>query len=317
MSAEFSHEPVLLNECIDNLKIDKDGIYIDCTAGGGGHSIEILKRLSDKGLLIAIDRDQNAVDRVNERLRDANLSGRYIVVKDNYLNIEKIKEKYAPEGVAGILMDLGVSSHQLDTIERGFSYHEDAPLDMRMDISEVKTAYDVVNYYTKDELSRILWDYGEEKYARKIASAIEYKRKIKLLETTLELTELVKSCYPPNERFKGKHPARKTFQAIRIEVNEELSTLSKALESAAEILLPGGRLAVITFHSLEDRITKVLFSKLENPCECPPDFPVCVCHKVSMYHRVNRKPILPSGLEINDNRRSRSAKLRVLERNQT
>jgi len=314
MGSTFSHESVLLKECIENLDIKKDGVYIDCTAGGGGHSIEILKRLDKRGLLIAIDRDQEAIDAINKRFEQAKLVGKYIVVKDNYVNIEKIKEKYAPEGVNGILMDLGVSSYQLDTASRGFSYHEDAPLDMRMDKSDTNTAYNVVNTYTKEKLTNILFEYGEEKYARKIASAIEYKRKNAKINTTLELAEIVKSCYPAKERFKGKHPARKTFQAIRIEVNQELSILSDTIEKAANTLVPGGRLAIITFHSLEDRIVKVIFSKLENPCECPPDFPICVCNKVSMYRKINKKPILPSDLELINNRRSRSAKLRVLQR---
>ncbi len=313
MSIKFSHEPVLLNECIKALNIDKKGTYIDCTAGGGGHSIEIAKRLGREGMLIAIDRDQVAVDVVTKRLKDENLLAKYIVVKDNYLNIENIIKKYAKENILGILMDLGVSSYQLDTIERGFSYHDDAKLDMRMDTSETKTAFNVVNTYTKEKLIEILFKYGEEKYTRKIVNAIMYKRKNKPIETTLELAELVKSCYPPKERFKGKHPARKTFQAIRIEVNDELTILENTLVAAAESLQKGGRLAVITFHSLEDRIVKVIFSKLENPCECPPDFPICVCNKVSMFKRINRKPILASDLELNNNRRSRSAKLRVIE----
>jgi len=313
MKNKFSHESVLLNESIEYLNIKSDGTYIDCTAGGGGHSLEILKRLSEKGLLIAIDRDQVAVDEVNRKLKNAKLKGRYIVVKDNYMNIEKIKEQYAKDGVNGILMDLGVSSYQLDTVERGFSYHENAPLDMRMDTNEKITAYNVVNEYTKDKLTKILREYGEERYARRIASAIEYKRKEKKIETTLELAEIVKRSYPAKDRFKGKHPARKTFQAIRIEVNEELTTLENMLAGAANILVKEGRFVVITFHSLEDRIVKVIFSKLENPCDCPPDFPICVCKKVARHKRVSKKPILPSDLEINNNRRSRSAKLRVLE----
>lgn len=313
MSIEFSHEPVLLKECLEALNIDKKGTYIDCTAGGGGHSIEIAKLLDSDGMLIAIDRDQTAVDTVTKRLKDENLLTKYIVVKDNFMNIENIINENAKENTLGILMDLGVSSYQLDTVDRGFSYHENAKLDMRMDKSETKTAYTVVNTYTKEKLTEILFKYGEEKYTRKIVNAIMYKRKNNPIETTLELAELVKNCYPPKDRFKGKHPARKTFQAIRIEVNDELTTLENTLVAAAESLQKGGRLAVISFHSLEDRIVKVIFSKLENPCECPPDFPICVCHKVSMFKRINRKPILASDLELNNNRRSRSAKLRVIE----
>lgn len=314
MNDNFSHTSVMLDECIEYLNIDKDGIYVDCTAGGGGHSSEILKRLSSKGLLIAIDRDQRAVEEVDNKLGSLNCQGNYIVVKDNYLNVEKIIKKYAPGGVSGILMDLGVSSYQLDNASRGFSYHEEASLDMRMDTNQTKTAFDVVNHYTKEEITNILFRYGEEKYARRIADAIIYKRQTNSIETTIELANIIKQAYPAKDRFKGKHPARKTFQAIRIEVNDELTTLKNMLNDAAFSLKLGGRLVIITFHSLEDRIVKVNFSTLERPCDCPPDFPICVCKKISKHKKVFKKPLIPSELEINNNSRSRSAKLRVLER---
>ncbi|MDX1359361.1 MAG: 16S rRNA (cytosine(1402)-N(4))-methyltransferase RsmH, partial [Clostridia bacterium] len=254
MSQEFKHESVLPDETIKYLNIEKDGKYIDCTAGGGGHSSMILSQLGRKGLLIAIDRDADAVRATEERLKSVKTNGKYIVLKDNFLNIDKIIEENVPEGVDGILMDLGVSSHQLDKAERGFSYHDDAPLDMRMDTDENITAYDVVNTYTKEKLAQVIGRYGEEKHAGRIASAIVHKRKETPITTTTELAEIIKAAYPPKERFRGKHPARKTFQAIRIEVNKELEILEEAVTKAANALKPGGRLAVISFHSLEDRI---------------------------------------------------------------
>lgn len=313
MDESFKHESVLPDETIKYLNIEKDGKYIDCTAGGGGHSSMILSQLGKGGLLIAIDRDAKAVKATNERLKEVKTNGKYIVLKDNFLNIEKIIEEYVPEGVDGILMDLGVSSHQLDQAERGFSYHEDAPLDMRMDTDETITAYDVVNNYTKEKLTSVIGRYGEEKYAGRIASAIIHKRKDTPIKTTNELAEIIKAAYPPKDRFKGKHPARKTFQALRIEVNRELEILEEAVTKAANLLKPGGRLAVISFHSLEDRIVKIAFSTLEKPCICPPTFPVCVCKRVSRHKVISKKPILPTDDEINNNRRSRSSKLRIIE----
>lgn len=313
MNESFQHESVLPDETIRHLNIEKDGKYIDCTAGGGGHSSMILSQLGKGGLLIAIDRDADAVKATEERLKNVKTNGKYIVLKDNFLNIEKIIEEYVPEGVDGILMDLGVSSHQLDKAERGFSYHEDAPLDMRMDTDETMTAFDVVNNYTKDKLTSVIGKYGEERYAGRIASAIIHKRKDTPIKTTTELAEIIKTAYPPKDRFKGKHPARKTFQALRIEVNRELEILEETVTKAANALKPGGRLAVISFHSLEDRIVKVAFSTLENPCICPPTFPVCVCKRVSRHKVISKKPILPTDDEINNNRRSRSSKLRIIE----
>lgn len=313
MGKAFNHESVLPDETIKYLNIEKNGKYIDCTAGGGGHSRQILERLGNGGLLIAIDRDNEAIEETNRVLEGTDTKAKYVVLKDNFLNIDKIIENYAPDGVDGILMDLGVSSHQLDESERGFSYHSDAPLDMRMDKEEQLTAYEVVNEYTKEKLAEIIGRYGEERYAGRIASAIIHKRQESKINTTLELAEIVKSAYPPKERFKGKHPARKTFQAIRIEVNKELEILGEALRKAADGLKPGGRLAVISFHSLEDRIVKVVFSELENPCICPPNFPVCVCNRVSRHKIISKKPILPTSDEIDNNRRSRSSKLRVIE----
>ncbi len=313
MNESFKHESVLPDETIKYLNIETDGKYIDCTAGGGGHSSMILSMLGKGGFLIAIDRDPAAVKATNDRLKNVKTNGKYIVLKDNFLNIDKIIKENVPEGVDGILMDLGVSSHQLDKAERGFSYHDDAPLDMRMDTEETFTAYDVVNNYTKEKLAAVIGRYGEEKYAGRIASAIIHKRKDTPITTTTELAEIIKAAYPPKDRFKGKHPARKTFQALRIEVNKELEILEKAVVKAANSLRPGGRLAVISFHSLEDRIIKIAFSTLENPCICPPYFPVCVCNRVSRHKVISKKPILPTNEEINNNRRSRSSKLRIIE----
>lgn len=317
MNGEFEHETVLSEETIDYLNIRADGTYIDCTAGGGGHSAGILERLDGSGLLIALDRDAEAVEATNRRLKSLKLPGRYMVIKENFVNIDKIIEEFAPGGADGIVMDLGVSSWQLDEADRGFSYHNEAGLDMRMDTTQELTAYDVVNTYPKEKLIEVIRRFGEERYAGRIAGAIIRKRAEKPIETTTELAETVKYAYPPKERFKGGHPARRTFQAIRIEVNKELEILEKALGKAAEGLAPGGRLAVISFHSLEDRIVKVTFSKLENPCICPPYFPVCVCERVSRHTVISKKPITPASEEIDDNRRSRSSKLRIIERNKT
>lgn len=304
---EFSHISVLLNECIEGLSIKPDGIYVDGTAGGAGHSKEIAKRL-DSGRLIAIDRDPTAVEVAAERLKNYNAT----VVKANYSEIDEVLKNLSIDGVDGVLLDLGVSSHQLDKAERGFSYHNDAPLDMRMSC-EGPSARDVVNTYSYEELSRILFEYGEEKFSRSIASAIVKTRETKPIETTLELAEIIKASVPQRVR-REKNPCKKTFQAIRIEVNAELEHLSIALDKAFDVLSSGGRLCVISFHSLEDRLVKQRFASFCKGCVCPPDFPQCVCGKKPRGKLVNRKPILASQGELEVNNRSRSAKLRIIEK---
>ncbi len=304
---EFSHISVLLNECIEGLSIKPNGIYVDGTTGGAGHSIEIAKRL-DKGRLIAIDRDPTAVEVASKRLKEYNAS----VVKANYSEIDEVLKNLSIDKVDGILLDLGVSSHQLDKAERGFSYHNDAPLDMRMSC-EGFSARDVVNTYSYDELSRILFEYGEEKFARSIASAIVRTRETKPIETTLELAEIIKTSVPQRVR-REKNPCKKTFQAIRIEVNAELEHLSIALDKTFDALKSGGRLCIISFHSLEDRLVKQRFSSFCKGCICPPDFPQCVCGRKPRGRLVNRKPILASQDELEVNNRSRSAKLRIIEK---
>ena len=308
---EFKHVSVLLNECLDNLAIKEDGIYVDCTLGGAGHSSHILERLSEKGMLIGIDQDTDALRAAKERLKKYN-NVKY--VHNNFYNIDSILEELEIEKVDGILMDLGVSSYQLDEGERGFSYMKDAPLDMRMNRDNDFSAYDVVNKYSVDELFRIIKDYGEEKFARRIANFIVERRETKNIETTLELVEIIKDAIPAKARREGPHPAKRTFQAIRIEVNGELRILNKAIEDGVKRLNKGGRMAIITFHSLEDRIVKLKFRELADPCTCPKDFPVCVCGKEAMVKLVSRKAIDPTAEEIEDNPRSRSAKLRVIER---
>lgn len=308
---EFKHVSVLLNECLDNLAIKEDGIYVDCTLGGAGHSSHILERLSEKGMLIGIDQDTDALRAAKERLKKYN-NVKY--VHNNFYNIDSILEELEIEKVDGILMDLGVSSYQLDEGERGFSYMKDAPLDMRMNRDNDFSAYDVVNKYSVDELFRIIKDYGEEKFARRIANFIVERRETKNIETTLELVEIIKDAIPAKARREGPHPAKRTFQAIRIEVNGELRILNKAIEDGVKRLNKGGRMAIITFHSLEDRIVKLKFRELADPCTCPKDFPVCVCGKEAMVKLVSRKAIDPTAEEIEENPRSRSAKLRVIER---
>ncbi len=304
---EFSHISVLLNECIEGLSIKPDGIYVDGTVGGAGHSKEIAKRL-EGGRLIAIDRDPTAVEVARERLNGFNAT----VVKANYSEIDEVLKDLSIYKVDGILLDLGVSSHQLDKAERGFSYHNDAPLDMRMSC-EGLSARDVVNTYSYEELSRILFEYGEEKFSRSIASAIVRTRETKPIETTLELAEIIKASVPQRVR-REKNPCKKTFQAIRIEVNAELEHLSIALDKAFEALNSRGRLCVISFHSLEDRLTKQRFANFCKGCICPPDFPQCVCGRKPKGRLVNRKPILASQGELEVNNRSRSAKLRIIEK---
>ena len=305
---DFFHKSVMLNECIDMLAIKSDGIYIDGTVGGAGHSLQIAKRLGENGRLIAFDRDPDAIAAATERLSGYNAT----VVKHNFSEMKEVMKDFNIEHVDGILLDLGVSSHQLDKEERGFSYHADAPLDMRMS-QEGISAFDIVNGYSKDELAKILFEYGEEKFACRIAEGILGARSIKPVETTGELSEIVKSCVPARVR-REKNPCKKTFQAIRIAVNGELDHLSSGLDSAFELLKPGGRLAVITFHSLEDRIVKQKFASLCKGCICNPDFPQCICGRTPQAKLVNRKPIEAGREELDANNRSRSAKLRVLER---
>ena len=307
---EFHHISVLLNECIDNLNIRPDGIYVDGTMGGGGHSLEIAKRLTT-GRLICIDQDPNAHEAAGKRL--AEYKDRITFVRDNFGNIANILDSLGIEKIDGMLLDIGVSSHQLDEAERGFSYQQDAPLDMRMNPDRPFSAYDVVNGYDEDELDRVIFTYGEERWARRIAQFIVKESEAKPIETTGELVDIIKKAVPKGARKDGPHPAKRTFQAIRIEVNGELEVLQRAIDDVAARLAVGGRLCIITFHSLEDRIVKEAFRKQENPCICPPQFPVCVCGKKPLGRVITRKPILPSKEELEENPRSRSAKLRVLE----
>lgn len=307
---EFSHISVLLYETVDSLNIKPDGVYVDCTLGGAGHTSLILERLGENGRVIGIDRDDDALRNAEEKIKDKRL----ITVKNNFENIKDAVETAGYDRVDGILMDLGVSSHQLDVAERGFSYIKDAPLDMRMDRSASLTAYEVVNTYSENELIRILRDYGEERFASRIAKKICEVRNEKPIQNTLELAELVTSAIPQKFRYDNGNPAKRSFQAIRIEVNGELDCIPKAIEEGAELLNVGGRMSIISFHSLEDRLVKNGFQKLERPCTCPSDFPICVCGKKQIAKIITKKPILPSEEEINNNSRSHSAKLRVCEK---
>lgn len=309
---EFRHVPVLLGECLEGLSIKPDGIYVDGTLGGGGHASAVCERLSGEGTLIGIDRDRDAIDAAGKRLE--NYPCRKIFVNRNYSDIKEILKDNGIDSIDGALLDLGVSSFQLDNAERGFSYMNDAPLDMRMNRNDSLTAKDVVNGYSKADLTRIISAYGEERWASRIASFIEEARKEKPIETTGELTEIIKAAIPASARRTGPHPAKRTFQAIRIEVNEELTRLEKALEDFCDVLSPGGRLCVISFHSLEDRIVKDVMARRADPCTCPPDIPVCVCGKVADIRKITRKPVVPSGKEQEDNPRARSAKLRICEK---
>lgn len=310
-SGTFSHKSVLFAACMDALNIRPDGIYVDGTAGGGGHSAGIASRLTT-GRLIAIDQDEAAVRAASERL--APFGARAIVVRNNFCRLAEVCAGLGIERIDGVLLDLGVSSYQLDTPERGFSYMADAPLDMRMDGRGERTAYDVVNTYSEADLRRILFSYGEERFAGRIAARIVSARAAHPIETTGELSELIKAAIPAAAREGGHHPAKRSFQAIRIEVNGELDVIRPALEAATDLLNPGGRMAVITFHSLEDRIVKDTFAELARGCICPPDLPVCVCGRKPRVRPVSRKPILPSAEELEDNPRARSAKLRVAEK---
>ena len=308
----FNHKSVLLNETIEALNIIPEGIYVDGTLGGAGHSSEICKRLGSGGRLVGIDQDKDAIQASTERLKD--YASRVTIVRDNYENIASVLKGLNIEKVDGILLDLGVSSYQLDTDERGFSYQHEAPLDMRMDDRNPMTAADIVNGYSLQELARVIREYGEDKFAQNIAKHICAEREKAPIETTTQLAEIIKQAIPMKMRVTGGHPAKRTFQAIRIELNRELTVLKESIGTMIDLLNPGGRLCIITFHSLEDRIVKEAFRKAENPCTCPPDFPVCVCGNVSKGKVITRKPILPGEEELADNRRSESAKLRVFER---
>lgn len=308
----FKHTSVLLEETIENLKIKPDGTYVDGTLGGAGHASEVCRRLSATGSFIGIDQDEAAIAAAGERLKE--FGGRVTIIRSNYCNMVPELQKRGVTSVNGIMLDLGVSSYQLDTAERGFTYREDAPLDMRMDQRAEFSAYEVVNGYSEEQLLRILRDYGEERFARNIARNICAARQQEPIRTTGELTEIIKRSIPAKIRATGGHPAKRTFQAIRIEVNQELSVLENSLDGMISLLEDGGRLCVITFHSLEDRIVKNIFRKNEHPCTCPPDFPVCVCGQKSRGIVITRKPIVPCEREMMENPRSKSAKLRVFER---
>lgn len=307
---EFHHVSVLLWECIENLNIKPDGIYVDGTMGGGGHSLEIVKKLTT-GRLIAIDQDLNAHAAAKVRLQEH--LDKVTFVHDNFGNIAAVLDGLGIEKIDGMLLDIGVSSHQLDEAERGFSYQNDAPLDMRMDGSREFSAYNIINEYSEDELNQVIFSYGEERWARRIAQFIVKEREDKPIETTGGLVEVIKKAIPKAARKDGPHPAKRTFQAIRIEVNGELDVLQKSIDDVACRLNPEGRLCIITFHSLEDRIVKESFRKQENPCICPPRFPICMCGKQKSGRVITRKPIIAGETELEENPRSRSAKLRVLE----
>ncbi len=309
---EFKHKSVLLDETIEALNIRPDGIYVDGTLGGGGHSYEICRRLSDKGRLIGIDQDAAAIKAAGERLGE--FKDKVTVIRSNYCDMKKELAAINITAVDGIVLDLGVSSYQLDTADRGFTYREDAPLDMRMDQRQETTARDIVNRYSETELYHVIRDYGEEKFAKNIAKHIVSARQTKDIETTGELIQIIKAAIPMKVRAVGGHPAKKTFQAIRIELNRELEVLQNSLDDMIDMLNDGGRIAVITFHSLEDRIVKNIFRKNENPCTCPKDFPVCVCGKVPKGRVITRKPIVPGETELEENKRAKSSKLRVFER---
>ena len=308
---EFKHKSVLLNETIDGLNIKPDGIYVDGTLGGGGHAYEVCRRLGEKGSIVGIDQDAAAIEAASARLKD--FGEKVTIVRSNYCDMKSKLHELGIDKVDGIVLDLGVSSYQLDTAERGFSYREDAPLDMRMDTRQKMTARDIVNDYTEADLYRVIRDYGEDKFAKNIAKHIVQARAVKPVETTAELSEIIRASIPMKFQKKSGHPAKRTFQAIRIELNRDLDVLRDSLDDMIDLLNPGGRLCIITFHSLEDRIVKSAFRKNENPCTCPPDFPVCVCGKKSKGSIITKKPILPSEEELEYNSRSKSAKLRIFE----
>jgi 16S rRNA (cytosine1402-N4)-methyltransferase len=309
---DFKHKSVLLEECIKGLNIKEDGIYVDGTLGGAGHSKEICSNLSDKGLLIGIDQDEKAIEVSSNRLEE--YQDRIEIVRDNYASYKYILDKLKIDKVNGVLLDLGVSSYQLDNGERGFSYMKDAPLDMRMDQRQEKTAKDIVNNYSNKELFNMIKHYGEEKFASSIVKNIIKEREIKEIETTLDLVNIIDKSIPTKFKVTGGHPAKRTFQAIRIELNKELDVLKNTINDMINSLDEGGRLCIITFHSLEDRIVKHMFRENENPCTCPRDFPVCVCNKKPKGKIITRKPILPTKDEMEQNSRAKSAKLRIFER---
>ena len=309
---EFKHKSVLLFETIDNLNIKPDGIYVDGTLGGGGHSFQILKQLGDGGRLIGIDQDEDALKAAGERL--AIFEDKVTTVRSNYCHMKQVLHDLGIEKVSGIVLDLGVSSYQLDEPESGFTYREEVPLDMRMDRRNPKTAKNIVNEYSEMDLFRIIRDYGEDKFAKNIAKHIVAAREKKEIETTGELIEIIKAAIPAKVRATGGHPAKKTFQAIRIELNEELEVLQNSLDEMIDLLEDGGRICIITFHSLEDRIVKTIYKTNENPCTCPSHFPVCVCGKKPKGKVITRKPIVPSDEELEYNSRAKSSKLRVFER---
>ena len=308
----FEHVSVLLHETVDGLNVKPDGIYVDATLGGGGHAYEVCTKLGEQGRLIGIDQDADAIKAAGKRLEG--FGEKVTIIRSNYCDMKPRLHEIGIDKVDGITVDLGVSSYQLDTAERGFSYRVDAPLDMRMDQRQKMTARDIVNDYSEMDLYRVIRDYGEDKFAKNIAKHIVAARGTNPIETTGQLTEIIRASIPMKYQKKSGHPAKRTFQAIRIELNRELDVLKNSLDDMIEILNPGGRLCIITFHSLEDRIVKSAFKKNENPCTCPPDFPVCVCGKVSKGCVVTRKPILPSEEELEYNSRSKSAKLRIFER---
>ena len=309
---EFKHKSIMLEETIESLHIKPDGIYVDGTLGGAGHSMEIVRRLTKGGRLIGIDQDGDAIEAASGKLEP--YMDQVTIVRSNYAQMKQRLDELSIKGVDGILLDLGVSSYQLDNSDRGFTYREDVPLDMRMDQRQTRTARDIVNRYSEMELYHIIRDYGEEKFAKNIAKHIVRYREEESIETTGQLTEIIKAAIPKKVRMSGGHPAKKTFQAIRIELNQELDVLKDSLETMIDLLNDGGRLCVITFHSLEDRIVKNIFRTCQSPCICPPEFPVCVCGRVSKGQVITRKPIVPSEEEQDENPRSKSAKLRVFER---
>lgn len=309
---EFKHKSVLLYETVDELNIKPDGIYVDGTLGGGGHSYEIAKRLSEGGRLIGIDQDEDAIKAASKRLEP--YMDRVTIVRNNYCNMDKVLDELGIDKVDGIMLDLGVSSYQLDAADRGFTYNVDTALDMRMDQRQEITAKDIVNEYSEFDLYRIIRDYGEDRFAKNIAKHIVAARQEKPIETTFELNDIIKAAIPMKVRATGGHPSKRTYQAIRIELNKELEVLENSIDMMIDRLKPEGRLCIITFHSLEDRIVKTRFRNNENPCTCPPSFPSCVCGKVPKGRVITRKPVVPTDEEINENSRSKSSKLRVFER---
>ena len=309
---EFKHKSVLLYETVDELNIKPDGIYVDGTLGGGGHSYEIAGRLSGGGRLIGIDQDEDAIKAASKRLEP--YMDRVTIVRNNYCNMDKVLDELGIDKVDGIMLDLGVSSYQLDAADRGFTYNVDTALDMRMDQRQEITAKDIVNEYSESDLYRIIRDYGEDRFAKNIAKHIVAARQEKPIETTFELNDIIKAAIPMKVRATGGHPSKRTYQAIRIELNKELEVLENSIDMMIDRLKPEGRLCIITFHSLEDRIVKTRFRNNENPCTCPPSFPACVCGKVPKGRVITRKPVVPTDEEINENSRSKSSKLRVFER---